>query len=244
MERTFTTATTGPVTLDLPAGSARVTVDRAAKTATIRLHTTDTEGPSVDAIRRATAGTLHGLALTVPDLGGGGGGVTVISTGGSSSVTVGGGTVIVNGQRIIGGQISNGITAHVTIPPETDLSFRSKSSDLYVGGPISGLTASTMSGSVEAGVVGNLNAKTMSGDVEVSAVTGRVVASSMSGDISIGSYSGTQAALNSMSGTLAVAATRAASGSLSAQTMSGNIRLRGADHLDVSTSTASGRVRR
>ncbi|WP_405559010.1 DUF4097 family beta strand repeat-containing protein [Streptomyces canus] len=243
MERSFTTTTEGPISLDLPHGSAHVTVAKTVKTATVRLHTADSEGPSVDAIRRATAGTLLGLTVTVPDLGGGGGGVTVISTGGYSSVSVGGGTVIVNGQRITGGQISSGITAHVTVPPDATLTFRSKSADLYVVGPVASLNAATASGSIEAGVVGTLTAKTMSGDIEINAVTDQVIANSMSGSVVIGSYSGQHAALSAMSGSLALSATPASSGALSAQTMSGDIRLRGARHLNPSTSTMSGRVR-
>ncbi|MFD7705670.1 DUF4097 family beta strand repeat-containing protein [Streptomyces sp. NPDC059786] len=244
MERVFTATTPGPVTLDLPAGSARVTVDQTAKTATIRLHTTDNEGPSVDAIRRATAGTLRGLTVTVPETAGGNGGVTVVTRGSNySSVSIGGGTVIVNGQVISGGNISSGITADIVVPASTALTFRSKSADLHASGPLASLNATTMSGDIEAGVIGSVAAKTMSGDIDIDAVVSQVTASAMSGDIEIGSYSGSSAMLNSMSGDLALSATSASSGLLSAQTVSGDIRLRGTRHLNPQASTVSGRVR-
>ncbi|MFJ6559960.1 DUF4097 family beta strand repeat-containing protein [Streptomyces sp. NPDC091412] len=244
MERTFTTTTAGPVALNLPAGNARVTVDKTAKTATIRLHTTDREGPSADAIQRTTASTSHGLAVTVPDTGGNSG-VTVISAGSSySSISIGGGgTVIVNGQRITGGQISNGITADITVPPGSALTFRSKSADLRVTGPLASLDATTVSGDIEAGVVGAITVQSTSGDIDIDAVSQQLAASTVSGDIEIGSYSGGQAMLNAVSGDLTLSATPAASGMLSARTVSGDVRLRGARHLNPQTSTVSGRVR-
>ncbi|NUP02076.1 MAG: DUF4097 family beta strand repeat protein [Nonomuraea sp.] len=244
MERTFTTTTTGPVVLDLPAGSVRVKVDRSAKTATIRLHTADTEGASVHAIQRATAGTLRGLTVTVPNTGGGNGNVTVISGGNYSSVSIGGGgTVIVNGQRITGGNVSSGITADIVVPPDTTLTFRSKSADLQVTGALASLDATTVSGDIEAGVVGSAAVSSTSGDIDIDAVSGQLSATTVSGDIEIGSYSGQNAMLNAVSGDLALSATREASGPMSARTVSGNIRLRGANHLSPQTSTVSGRVR-
>lgn len=244
MERTLTTTTTGPVLLDLPAGSVRVTVDKAAKTAIVHLNTNDSTGPSVDAIQRATADTRHGLAVTVPNLGGNNGGITVVTSGSSySSVSIGGGTVIINGQRITGGQISSGITAEITMPPNTALAFRSKSADLRITGPLPSLNATTVSGDIEAGVVGDASIGSTSGDIDIDAVTGQLSATTVSGDIEIGTYSGGSAMLNAVSGDLALSATQAATGALSARTVSGNIRLRGASHLHPQASTVSGRVR-
>lgn len=247
MERTFNTLTAGPVSLDLPTGIARVEVDRSAKTASIRLHTVDREGPSVDAINRATAATSAGLTVTVPETGGSGGGVTIVNTGrgGSySSVSVSGsGTVIVNGQTISGNGASSGITADVTVPPGTTLRFRSKSASLQVSGPLTALDATSISGDIEAGVVGAVSIKTTSGDVDIEAVTNRIAATSISGDIEVGSYSGDSAVLACVSGDVTLSATAEARGSLAASAVSGDVRLRGARHLNPQASSVSGRVR-
>lgn len=245
MERTFTTTTHGPVAFELPAGTARVTVDRTAKTATIRLHTPDSDGPSVDAIRDSRSNSQNGLTVTVPDNGSGNGGVTVISGGSYSNVSVSGsGTVTVNGNVIsCGGRVSRGITADIAVPPGTDLVFRGKSSDLTVTGPLAALDASTVSGDIRAGVLGDAVVRTVSGDVEIDAVSRRLDASTTSGDIEVGSYSGEQAMLNAVSGDVNLAATQSAAGPLSARTVSGDIRLRGAQHLRPQVSSVSGRVR-
>ncbi|HTE56984.1 MAG TPA: DUF4097 family beta strand repeat-containing protein [Kofleriaceae bacterium] len=247
MERIFNTRTSGPVVLVLPIGTARVKVDQTVKTATIRLHTVDSEGPSVDAINRAAAGTVEGLSVTVSKIPGSGGGVTIINGGRggsySSVVSSGGGTVIVNGQVISGSGISNGITAEVTMPPGTALRFRSESANLHASGPLPSLDATSISGDIEAGVVGTASAKTTSGDVDIDVVTHQIVATSVSGDIEVGSYSGESAVLSSASGDIALSATREARGALSASSISGDVRLRGAAHLNPQASSVSGRVR-
>lgn len=246
MERTFNTLTSGPVSLTLPNGTARVKVDKHAKTASIRLHTVDSEGPSVDAINRATAGTAGGLTVTVPTVQGSGGGVTVINSGygGYSSVSfASGGTVIVNGQAISGGSVSNGITAEVTVPPGTVLRFRSESASVQVEGPLTSLEANSVSGDIDAGVVGAAAVKSTSGDIEIDVVTGQLAATSVSGDVRVGSYSGASAVLSSVSGDIELSATREAQGPLSASSVSGDVRLRGASHLNPQASSVSGRVR-
>jgi hypothetical protein len=252
-ERTFTTTKRGLIALRLPAGTARVTVDPSIKTATIRLHTRDTQGPSVDAINQATASTVNGLEVDVPDTGGGG--MTVIQTGhggryssvsisGNGSVIVSGGNVTINGQRITGSSmVSSGITADVTVPGSAELSFRSVSADLVANGPLAALTVATTSGDIETGLVGSLAVNSSSGDVEVTGVTEQLTVSTVSGDVEIGSYSGQRATLNAVSGDISLSATPASSGGLSATTVSGDIRLRGAAHLRPYTSSVSGRVR-
>ena len=246
MERTFTTTTAGITALHLPAGRARVTVDPAAKTAIVRLHTQDAgDSPAADAIRNARHDTGQGLSVIVPDNGSGGGGnVTVISGGRFSNVSISNGTVTINGVRVSGdGRSSRGITADVTVPPGTELVFRSTSSDLDVTGPLAGLDAVTVSGDITAGMVAGARVQTTSGDIELSAVSEQLDARTVSGDIEVGTYSGGQAALNSVSGDVELAATQAASGALSAQTVSGDVRLRGAGHLHPRVSSVSGRVR-
>lgn len=255
MERTFTTSTAGPTSLRLPAGAAHAVVDPAVKTTTIRLHTDDTEGPAVDAIRRAVGATTAGLSVTVPDLGVGAhsivhtsrGGVSSVSFSGGSSVVMVGGRVIVNGRVVTGdsdtGVISSGITADITLPPGTGFVFTSVSADLDVSGPIAELAVHTTFGDVEVGVVGILRANTTSGDIQTTAVTDQIDVTTVSGDIEVGTYRGQRASLRTVSGDIALAATPAAIGDLSAVTVSGDIRLRGAAHLNPRTSTVSGRVR-
>ena len=68
MERTFTTTTAGITALHLPAGRARVTVDPAAKTAVVRLHTQDKDdSPAADAIRNTRSDARQGLSVVPHD---------------------------------------------------------------------------------------------------------------------------------------------------------------------------------
>lgn len=253
--RTFTATGHDPVTLRLPSGSARVIVDPGRKLAEITLHTDDETGAAADAIRDARVMTVGGLEVAVPDAGGGG--MTVINHGrGSISVSgnnygtviSGGGNITVNGQRITPGMtginVISPIAASVHVPPGTHFRFHSTSADLTVTGPLDALTVSTTSGDVEAGMVGALVANSVSGDVEATAVTGSAVVGSTSGDIEIGAYSGRHAALNAISGDIGLSATPDSSGNLHATTVSGDIRLRGAGHLNVSSNSVSGKVRR
>lgn len=256
MDRTFTTTRLGPTSLTLPHGMARVTVDPAAKAATVLLHTDDADGWAVDAISQAETSSAGGLSVTVPDLAGAGsysvayngGSYQSVTVSGSSNVVMsGGGRVTVNGRVVSdgagAGRASSGIIADVTLPPGTGLVFSSNSASVRVSGPLAGLSAHTVSGDVEAGVVGVLRVNTTSGDIEVTAVTEEAHVVTVSGDIDVGMYRGRQALLQAVSGDIALSATSAATGGLSATSVSGDIRLRGAGHLNPRAHSVSGRVR-
>ncbi|ATL27583.1 DUF4097 family beta strand repeat-containing protein [Streptomyces formicae] len=254
-ERTFVSATSGPVVLglSLPVGHVHVHVGTQFGKARVYLETDDSTGPAADAVRGArTEQNGQAFGIEVPEMPGNVmtqsvRGHRVVQSMGTvyGSVT---GVSIVNG-RVISGS-SQGmatvspITANVFLPAGSSLAFVTTSGDAKVFGYVDALEFRSVSGDLHADGVQTLTARTTSGDVVVGRATGTVTAQSVSGDIDINLYDGRQAELHTTSGDIEVKATPAASGSLGAHSVSGNVRLFGTGHLRVGADSLSGRVRR
>ncbi|MFI6280486.1 DUF4097 family beta strand repeat-containing protein [Streptomyces sp. NPDC050988] len=253
-ERTFASQTSGPIVLglSLPVGDVRVQVLSSVTTARITLHTDDSTGPAADAVNRArTRQDGQALAIEVPEMPGN---VVVQSTRGNrvtqsvgtvyGSVT---GVTIVNGRVVSGGgsnmQTVSPITATVMLPVGSSLAVVSTSADTFVSGDVDRMEFRSVSGDLDAGGVRQLTANTTSGDISVGRVSEQVAAQSVSGDIDVHLHNGRAANLNTTSGDIAVTATSTASGTLSARSVSGDVRISGACHLSVSANSVSGRVR-
>ncbi|MGY5044800.1 DUF4097 family beta strand repeat-containing protein [Streptomyces sp. 900105755] len=253
-ERVFDSATSGPVVLglSLPVGSVRVQVLDSLTTARVVLRTDDTTGLAADAINRARS-TQNGqvLGIEVPEMPGN---VMVQSRRGNNIVqnvgTVYGSVTavtIVNGRVISGGTNSmatvSPIEATVCLPPHSSLAVVSQSADADVYGYIDRMEFRSVSGDLNADGVRELRANTTSGDIHVGRVTDQVNARSVSGDVEVGLYDGRAATLGTTSGDITMQATNAAAGYVSADSVSGDIRISGARYLRVSANTVSGSVR-
>ena len=250
--RTITADQPGTLTLDLAlltAGVITVTAEDDRERAEVVLTTADDEGTAADAINAATVhqDRAH-LTVRLPDLGADNVNSTVIQTGGSVSVIqtagvvrgnvtglsiTGSGDVFVNGRRIdvTGGagtvHVSTGsgpIRIEARVPLGSSLAARTQSADVITHGVLHAVTARTMSGDVQLDTVHDFTAKTMSGDVIVDRLTGDGQAKTMSGTVRVDAP-----------------ATGAIPATLSASSMSGDVRTSGA--IQVSARSMSGRVR-
>lgn len=250
-ERSFVMSSSGPVVLglDLPVGSAEVQVSSSVTTARVVLRTEDETGPAADAVRRArTREDGQTFAIEVPELPGGTvtqsvRGNRVVQHAGVISGTVTGMT-IVNGQVIIDGGSAAGtvspVVARIVLPAGSSLAMVSKSADLSAYGPLERAEFRSVSGACRFDAVRDLNASTTSGDVIAGPVTHSITARSVSGDIEADTYAGDGADLTTTSGDVRVCAVASSSGRLRAHTVSGDIRVRGGRHLDLSVRTVSG----
>ncbi|OEV31518.1 hypothetical protein AN219_04590 [Streptomyces nanshensis] len=249
-ERTFALTSTGPAMLDLelPIGAIEVQVLDSVTTASVVLRTEDESGPTADAVRdarssedgrtlRVTVPEIHGSVITQNAAGG-------VIHAGSGNVTS---MVVVNG-RVISGNVTtiptvSGITARIVLPLGSSLSVFSKSADLHAVGYLNSLAFTSISGDARLDAVRDLYTSTTSGDVNVGSITTSAIVRSVSGDIDVLSYSGESADLTTTSGDVTVAATSTASGALRANTVSGDVNVRGGRHLDLHTRSVSGAVR-
>ncbi|MFE6689727.1 DUF4097 family beta strand repeat-containing protein [Streptomyces sp. NPDC057743] len=252
-ERFFFSTTAGPVVLgvDLPMGSVQVQVDATAKCASVMLRTDDTTGKAVDAINRAHLGQVgQAITVQVPELPGNVmtqtiRGNQIIQTAGTvyGSMT---GVTIVNGQIITGGNSTmetvSPIEAVVTLPPGSSLAVVSTSAGAFISGPIEELEFRSVSGALDADRVRRLTAKTTSGAILADRVTERVNARSVSGRIDIDMYYGHDAQLNATSGAVTLHATEDATGTVSARSVSGSVRITGGPHVRKDAHSVSGRV--
>ncbi|MFF4030346.1 DUF4097 family beta strand repeat-containing protein [Streptomyces sviceus] len=252
-ERTFDSATSGPIVLglSLPVGSVRVQVVESLISARVVLRTADSTGPAADAVNRARSeqnGQVFGIE--VPEMPNGvivrGNRGTVMQSVGNMSIV--GGTLRING-RVVSGGMGNmptvsPIEAVVSLPAGSSFGLAGTSADAEVFGYVDRMEFRSVSGDLDADGVRQLTANTTSGDINVGRVADQVTAHSVSGDIEVRLYDGSAATLNTTSGDIEMQATGAASGHVSAHSISGNVRLSGARHLSVSANSVSGRVRR
>ncbi|MFJ6901866.1 DUF4097 family beta strand repeat-containing protein [Streptomyces hokutonensis] len=252
-ERTFESATSGPIVLglSLPVGSVRVQVIENLITARVVLRTDDKTGPAADAVNRARSEQNgQALGIEVPEMPNGvivrGNRGTVIQSVGNMSIVSG--TVRING-RVVSGGMGNmptvsPIEVTVSLPAGSSLAVVGTSADAEVFGYVDRMEFRSVSGDLDADGVRQLTANTTSGDINVGRVTERITAHSVSGDIDVRLYDGSAATLDSTSGDIGMQATGAASGHVSAHSISGDVRLSGTRHLGVSANSVSGRVRR
>ncbi|MGG2465629.1 DUF4097 family beta strand repeat-containing protein [Streptomyces sp. RGM 3693] len=252
-ERTFTSQTAGPVVLglDLPMGSVHVQVDATAKHASVLLRTDDTTGKVVEAINRAHLGQVgQAITVRVPELPGN---VMTQTIRGNqifqSMGTVYGsvtGVTIVNGRIVTGGSSTmervSPIEAMVTLPPGSSLAVVSTSADTFISGALEELEFRSVSGALDADRVRRLTADTTSGAILADRVTERVNARSVSGRIDIDVYYGHDARLNTTSGAVTLHATEDATGTVSARSVSGYVRVTGGPGVRKDAHSVSGRV--
>ncbi|MFI9203905.1 DUF4097 family beta strand repeat-containing protein [Streptomyces sp. NPDC053048] len=256
-DRTFVSQSSGPIVLgiDLPVGSVRVQVLDNITAARVVLRTDDASGPAADAISRARSNQDgQALAVEVPEIPSNV--ITQTIRGNRITQTIGTlhgsvtGATFVNGKWVAGGvtgvmDVVSPIEAIVTLPVGSSLAVVSQSADAIVRGNVDRMEFRSVSGDLRIDGAGSLNATTTSGDLSVGHLTGRLHAGSVSGDIAVGFYSGTHADLSTTSGDVLVRAADATSGSLRAETVSGDVRvIGGSSGLRISARSVSGDVRR
>ncbi|MET9208224.1 hypothetical protein ABZW38_24140 [Streptomyces bacillaris] len=271
-QKTHTAADAGSVELDLSVSNGRINVqvDPAAAHATVTVHTDADEGPVADAVNdtKFTEGSGK-LTVSVPDVTADGiGGTNVVQVGGST-FSFGGGVVntgtmtgmtVSDGDIWIGGRhvVSNGtviaqqgtkvggatgtIMVDVVLPTGSSLTVSTKNAETTVRGDLETIRFDARNGSLQAGGVKVLEAETHNGSVLVNRVEAELEASTHNGSITVGGYRGYRGSARTHNGDVTLTATPAASGRLAARTHNGNIRVRGADHLDLKTSTHNGRI--
>ncbi|MEU0985067.1 DUF4097 family beta strand repeat-containing protein [Streptomyces sp. NPDC005953] len=253
-ERTFVSSSTGPVVLglDLPMGSVHVQVLDSLTQVRVTLRTDDSSGPAADAVNAARI-TENGqtIAVEVPEIPGN---VMMQSVRGNritqSMGTVYGsvtGLTIINGRVVTGGSSTmttvSPIEARVSLPANSSLAVVSMSADAVVDGEVDRMEFRSTSGDMQVDGARTVNASTTSGDLTVWRVAERITARSVSGDIAVDLYSGNDAELGTTSGDVKVHATLAASGTLRADTVSGDVHVSGGRDLRVSAHSVSGDVR-
>ncbi|MET9271053.1 DUF4097 family beta strand repeat-containing protein [Kribbella sp. NPDC003557] len=218
--------TPGPVTIDAElmrsAGKVTVRVDPNCTQARLEISTADTEGPSAEAVQRATLGQSPDGVLSAKVAGPSNG--AVITTG-NNSIQIAGysGSIVVNGRQINGNgsdltatPAPSPIEVTAVVPPGSALSARTQSADIEARGldtvearTQSGdvnvdaartVSADTQSGDVSVGRVQDLDARSQSGDVSVGRADGEVRAKTQSGNVSVDQFAGGTARANSMSG--------------------------------------------
>jgi hypothetical protein len=208
---------TGPITLHITtqAADVQVVADPRVTGTIIQLSTDDTDGPAVDAVRRARfRDDGRDVHLTLTE---GKRGTVIRGTQVFGNVT---GMVMVNGRVISGGGYAS---AGITVRAITE--------------PGSAVVVETMSGDVITRNVGAVRAKTMSGDIEADGVSRDSSLKSMSGDIRV-----TGGAVDPGSDFGREVARRGTAGPrVTASTMSGDVTGYG---VDLDASSMSGRVRR
>ncbi|MEU9100479.1 DUF4097 family beta strand repeat-containing protein [Streptomyces sp. NPDC048361] len=254
-ERTFVSTSTGPVVLglDLPMGRVHVQVLDSLTHARVTLRTADTSGPAADVVNAARI-TENGqtIAVEVPEIRGN---VMMQSVRGNritqSMGTVYGsvtGVTIVNGRVVTGGGTDTvtrvgEIEARVSLPANSSLAVVSQSADAVVDGDVDRIEFRSTSGDLHADGARTVTAYSTSGDLNVWRVAEYVAARSVSGDISVDLYSGSDAELITTSGNVSVHATLRASGTVRANSVSGDVSVNGGRDLHVSARSVSGHVR-
>lgn len=252
-ERVFELPNSGPavVGLDLPIGSVTAQVSASTTVVRVWLRTEDESGPAADAVRAARSRQDgQTLAVEVPDLpanvvtqGVRGGRVMQNATVIGGNVT---GMVIVNGRVITNDAFTTTVSpieARVLLPAGSSLAVVSQSADMSVSGPLERAEFRSVSGDCRLDAVRELTASTTSGDIVAGPVLGSMTARSISGDIVADAYGGHHADLTTTSGDVDVFASGTSTGRLRANTVSGDIRINGGRHLDLSTRSVSGTVR-
>ncbi|MET8704315.1 DUF4097 family beta strand repeat-containing protein [Kitasatospora sp. NPDC004723] len=252
---TVTAALTPHLDLDLPTGLARVTVDPAATVATVTISTADDEGPAADAVRATRhQENADQLTVTVPAVQGG----DVMITGENiviqhigrvvAGTTITGMVVKGNGNVVIGGSVRTGrstspVVADIVLPPNGALRFRTLIADLTAKGALLGLTVDSKAGDIRVESVEILAVETRAGDIRADRVGDSVQVTTSTGDVDIRAYEGGLGQITSRTGDVTVRAMPRSSGLLDISTVTGDIEVGGARHLQLRTRTRIGDVR-
>ncbi|MEV6272597.1 DUF4097 family beta strand repeat-containing protein [Kribbella sp. NPDC051936] len=214
--------TPGPVTIDAEllrsAGKVTVTVDPNCTQARLEISTADTEGPSAEAVQRATLGQSPDGVLSAKVAGTSNG--SVITTGNGIQISGYSGSIQVNGVQINGDGSAtpapSPIEVTAVVPPGSDLSALTQSADIEASGldivearsqsgdvrvdTAQNVAAETQSGDVSVDRAQKVDARSQSGDVRVGRVEGDVRAKTQSGNVSVDQFAGGSARVGSMSG--------------------------------------------
>lgn len=271
MQRTFTHAHAGTMTLDLdvPIGTVTVLADQHATQAAV---TIEPEAPedstAVDLVERAksdsSGDTLRVVVPQPPEqiasagsLTRSGRNITRVNTG---SVVLGDGLVVnggvINGRAVGGDQGAVRVVAHV--PEGSNLTAATTAADVRTDGFLYRVSFRSTSGDLHLGrakrvwfrsvsgdlsgaEIGNLTAHTTSGDVRVDTVD-NLTAHTVSGDVDL-RLTGRHAAVSATSGDVAVHAV--SDGAISVQTVSGDVRVTSGPGVSagIDAHSVSGRVR-
>lgn len=237
-EKTFTASAALPTVADITShvGQVTVTVNPHLKTAQVKVHTADTEGPFADAVNNTTiteqnAGSETRVRINVPKVNGGGtnvvqvgrsrfsfgGNYGVINTGSMTGVTISDGDIWMGGQQIVSGGrvvaeqgavVSGGGFGTITV--EVQLPANS-SIDLQTTSADLNIT----------GDLNDLRFHTVSGDIDAQGVR-TLSGNTTSGDIEVERL-GVSASVSSVSGDVEVGSYSGTS--FSANTVSGDIEL-------------------
>lgn len=244
--------TAGPVTLDTEllrtAGKVTVRVDPDCKQASVVVSTPDTEGPSAEAVERATLTQNRDGVLSARVAGTSNGGMTINAGGGSMQISGGGssfnfsggsintsgngiqisgfsGPIMVNGVRVDGNGANmapavSPIEVTAVLPPGSVLTARTDSADIEADG-LSVVNGQTKSGDLHVGSAWTVNGSSQSGDVSVNWVQD-IDARAQSGNVSVGWAQGNVSA-KAQSGNVDIR--QFAGGTAQANSMSGNARI-------------------
>jgi len=225
--------TPGPVTIDAElmrsAGKVTVRVDPNCTQARLEISTADTEGPSAEAVQRATLGQSPDGVLSAKVAGTSNG--SVITTGNGIQISGYSGSIHVNGVQINGDGSAtpapSPIEVTAVVPPGSVLSAQTQSADIEASG-LDIVEAQSQSGDVRVDTAQNVAAETQSGDVSVDRAQ-KVDARSQSGDVRVGRAEGDVRA-KTQSGNVSV--DQFAGGSARAGSMSGNARIHVVDRAE------------
>jgi hypothetical protein len=233
----------GPVTIDTEllrsAGKVTVRVDPTCKQASIVVSTPDAEGPSAEAVQRATMTQNRDGVMSAKVAGTSRGGTTIsgngmviqtggrgISFGGGNDIQISGfsGPITVNGVQINGPGSGiptvSPIEVTAVVPPGSALIARTESADIQADG-LRVVDAQTQSGSVDVPAAWSVNASAQSGDVSVGWVQD-LDAKTQSGNVSVGWAQG-QVSAKAQSGNVNVR--QFAGQTAQVNSMSGNARI-------------------
>jgi hypothetical protein len=256
-EKTFTASAALPTVAYITShvGQVTVTVNPNLKTAQVKVHTADSEGPLADAVNNTTisernAGHETHLNINVPKVNGGSGSTSVVQIGGSrfsfnggvvntgsmTGVTISNGDIWMGGQQIVSGGrvvaqqgsvVSGGGFGSITV--EVQLPANS-SVDLQTTSADLNIT----------GDLNHLNFHTVSGDIDAQGVR-TLSGNTTSGDIEVDRLA-VSASVSSVSGDIEVESY--SGNSFSANTVSGDIELAATPAATggVNVSTVSGDV--
>ncbi|MFJ3182375.1 DUF4097 family beta strand repeat-containing protein [Streptomyces sp. NPDC086796] len=202
--------------------------------------------PEVRTVTHRTAGSTYNFGGSVTFAVGT---VSGIQTTADGDVFIGGQKVVQDGRVVADrGTVVSGpattITVTVRLPRGCALLLSTTSADLEVVGDLAAVGVTSVSGDIElTGTVGRLTVQTVSADVMAESIARSVSYSSVAGSIEVLAYSGDAFQSASTSGSVRVTATPAASGSLGAHSVSGDVLTAGALHLNLQTSSMTGRTR-
>lgn len=271
MQRSFTHAYAGTMTLDLdvPVGTVSVLADQHATQAAITIEPEDPhDSTAVDLVERAksdsSGDTLHLVVPQPPE--------QIASAGSSTrfgrSITqVNAGSVVISGGVVVNGGVMNGravggeqgavrVVAHV--PEGSNMIAATTAADVRTDGDLYRVSFrstsgdlhldrakrvwfQSVSGDLDGSEVGSLTAHTTSGDVRVDTVDD-ATAHTVSGDVDL-RLTGRHAAVSATSGDVTVHAV--SDGVIGVQTISGDVRVTSGPGVDadIDAHSVSGRVR-